>query len=221
MARRKNIELSDRPWASRKLFQRFLGPYVEDAHTGLFFSTDSSQENRELVTATVPLLHPAVRKLCREYELTFSFSSGVTVVGNASTFYADFSQRDRRLISPHIEMGKYSLTEDVVHPHLAHETAHLWWRNLPESTREAYREWLTRRTTGDTIEVTAYAQNLLNEWRLAVRRPDSDLHVDYQRFNALKSWSEESFCETVAVLQAPSYPSLQQRCNVDLQVRRS
>src|SRR5437867_2904272 len=112
MARRKIIELRNRPWAARKLFQRFLGPYVEDAHAGLFFSTDSSPQHRELVASTFPLLHPSVQRLCREYELTFSFSSGVTAAGNSSTFYGDFSQRDRNLISPHVEMGAYSLEPD-------------------------------------------------------------------------------------------------------------
>jgi hypothetical protein len=221
MPKRKVLQVRDRPWAGRREYQRFLGPYVEDARTGLYFSTDANLDSRELVAGAFMKLPRAVRALCLDYELTISFSPGYTAAGNSSTFYADFRQSDKRWISPHVEMGIHSLTPLMVLPHFAHETAHLWWRNLPETARQAFLQFLIDTTDDDTVEVTDYVHQHLVDWRKAMSSSDRVPYVANHRSGALARWVEESFCETVAVLQAPSYPSRRSDCNVSLRKREA
>ena len=217
---RKTIWLDDRTWASRREYQRFLGTYVLDRKSGFYFEQDTADEQRALIAGGLKRVPRPLCRLARAYELTFSTCPRATAAGHSSTFYANFSQKDRARISPHVEMSAHSLEPASLLPHLTHELSHLWWRHQPAERRSAYTAFLVRTCVSGGREVTEYAQVHLDAHREALAMPDSHMHADYYRERTLKEWSEESFCETVALLAVGAHPGLNRRTNVDLDERR-
>lgn len=215
--RKRVIDTIDRPWAARRLYQRFLGPYLLHPQTGIYFSSDATAEQKKLLVATFGRLPEQYQQLAAEYALTLSFCEFATANGNSSTFYADFRQSDRRKISPHIEMSQSSLSPQLVHAHLTHELSHLWWRNLAEQARQRYRRFLAETCNDGTIEVTRYAHDYFLHY---LEEPaGNDAVSSARRQNSLQSWCEESFCESVAVLECPQYPHRLKNTTVDLKLR--
>jgi hypothetical protein len=211
-ARVITIDRSQRNWAlssSNRSWQRFWGKYERHSQTGIYIESGASTRNVAVLTAAFERMPELLRKVCLEWSVTFSFTDGASANGNASTFYADFTQRNLSLVSPHIEVGGTSLMPDFIEPHLAHELSHLFWRTRSELEREKFRQFL-RDTTGaaedEVVELTPYIQDLYAS-RLK--------HAVYE-----SSYNEEAFCETVAVLTAPHYPSLDATTTVDLNLRR-
>lgn len=214
----RHIGIRERPWAARRDFQRFLGVYFLDAHTGIYIDQDVSDRDRRLLSATFRRLPPAMQRRCRDYEVTFSTCVGCTAAGNSSTFYGDFTGRAES-ISPHIEMSKRSLAPDMVLPHMTHEAAHLWWRTLTQEERQAYSRFLLKTCTADTIEATDYVQEHFRNYQRALAEADTHGCADCHRRAYETLWVEESFCDTVAVLQAPDYPSRRKDTTVNLTER--
>lgn len=215
----RKIGLSERPWAYTGRYRNFLGTFVQEPASGVFFAEQTPQEEVELISSAFLRLPEALQALCREYELTVSTCGRWTVNGNSSTFYADFQRSHKKEISPHVEMSSFSLAGEMVLPHLAHEAAHLWWRNLPQEARDAYTRYLAESCSPETDEVTAYVQDFFRDWQRALSIPDTEHYAQAHRKVYLKHWAEESFCDTVAVLVASEYPSYKVDSTVDLAVR--
>jgi hypothetical protein len=116
-------------------------------------------------------------------------------------------------------MGTYSLLRKMALPHLAHEVAHVLWSSLPASVRQKYVRFLQESSGPDLKEVTDYAQELFRDWRKSLTISDKHSHVRELRQSHLNHWVKESFCETVAAIVAPDYPSVSRECNVDLDAR--
>ncbi len=214
---RRVIGPGERPWAARRDFQRFFGIYELDQHAGIYFDQDIGEDDRRLLSATFKRLPAKLQRRCREYEVTFSTCVGCTASGHSSAFYADF-RRTREFISPHIEMSRRSLAPDMVLPHMAHEAAHLWWRTLPEDARQAYTSMLLASCQPDTVEVTEYVQDhFLSYWKALAAGETEDANPYRRTYRSL--WVEESFCDSVAVLRVPEYPSRRQDSSVNLAER--
>ena len=212
-ARVITIDRSQRNWAlssSNRSWQRFWGRYERHSQTGIYIESGASTRNVAVLTAAFERMPELLRRVCLEWSVTFSFTDGVSANGNASTFYADFSQRSMSSVSPHIEVGGTSLMPDFIEPHLAHELSHLFWRTRPEGDREKFRQFLRDSVDSSAdapcIELTKYVQDLF-----AAR-------IKHAVFD--NSYYEEAFCETVAVLTAPHYPSLDVNTTVNLKARR-
>ncbi len=216
----RRIGLRERPWAYSRNFQHMLGIFVEEPSSGLFFAEHTPEENVALIACHFRRLPPQLQALGRELELTFSTCEGATANGNSSTCYADFKRRDRREIAPHIEMGTRSLKPDMVLAHLAHEVCHLWWSSLRPGGRTAYMQYLIDSASPQSVEVTAYAQEFFEDWLRCQSIPDSEPYASAHRQHYLEKWAAESFCETVAALVDPHYPSRNEKSTVDLPARR-
>lgn len=206
---------SNRPWARRREYQRFWGTYKQSRGSGLYIDSSASAANVERLNRAFAKLPPQLQALAHQWQVTFSFAEQVTAAGNNATFYADFSQCDRKLISPHIEMSRTSLREEIIVGDLSHELAHLFWRSSPFESRVAYRDFLVSNSHEDLVEVTPYVQHLYKDYRQeTVRRFKLPLSLQLPWLKpednySLRAWVEESFCDTVAVLVLPSHPHLQ------------
>jgi hypothetical protein len=210
MAKSTVIEIgyAERHWAhssAARSWQRFWGKYERHAETGLFIEYGSDPEQIEKLARAFRKLPQALQEVCLEWRVTFSFAEGFTANGNSSTFYADFSQSTPTRVSPHIEIGIVSMQPNFIVPHLAHELSHLFWRSRREFERNAYRSFLRETCQNGCIEVTKYVH---------------DIFLDRQYECEARRWMEESFCETVAVLVAPTYPAFNAQTTVDLNSRR-
>jgi len=218
---KRTITLAERPWASRVRYRRFLGTYVRESRTGIWFAEGMQANNVKSIARAFLKLPRQLQNLCRQYDVTISTCEGLTENGNSSTLYADFKQTSRARISPHIEVGTRSLATGMLLPHLAHEAAHIWWRHLAADARKAYKKFLVTSSDDRTIEVTNYTHDFLCDWLKSLAIPDSESYARNHRRSYLDQWSEESFCDTVATLVSPDYPSYKSDCNVNLNKRRS
>jgi len=217
----------ERYWANppaERSWQRFWGTFVCDSGSGLYFASGSHAGHRKNLVRAFQTLPVPLRKTCLDWRVTFNFAELFTASGNSSTFYGDFSQRSKELVSPHIEMGPTSLQPDFILPHLGHELSHLFWRTSSESQRQQFRQFLMEscRSGKTTIEVTDYVQERFMRYRqLAQTKVKPGEYVSLiERDTCLERWIEESFCDTMAALIAPSYPSLRSDRTVDLESRR-
>jgi hypothetical protein len=211
---------SERPWAVRRDYQRFFGIYEPDESCGIFYDIEVSEADRRLLRGTFKRLPAPLQQICREYQVTFSTAAGCTASGNSSAFYADFGRSSKERISPHIEMSDRSLTPNLVLPHMTHEAAHLWWRTRSEDARLDYTRFLLRTCLPGTIEVTDYVDEHFRNYCRALEIPDSECYAETHRCRFRELWIEESFCDTVAALHVPSYPSYRRDSRVDLNARR-
>lgn len=220
------FSVANRPWARSREYQRFWGTYVRCPVSGLYFAENSDPSSIESVNQAFSRLPQQLQSLARQWQVTFSFTSGRTAAGNSATFYADFSQRDRHLVSPHIELSLSSLSPPIIVAHLCHELSHLYWRTSPRQAQQSYRDFLQTNSDSLLVEVTPYAQRLFQEYlkeeELRRNRPpelDPPWLKEQDPYH-LKSWTEESFCETVAVLACPDHPDFQVGAAEELETRR-
>lgn len=216
----RKITHIERPWALNRKYQHLLGTYVLEQNSGIYFAESMNSEAIELITATLLLAPAPLRELACRYQLTISTCYGRTRNGNSSTFYADFSQSDKSKISPHVEIGSFSLQAGMLLPHLCHELAHLWWRNLPAVARLRYSLFLVASSDADTVEVTPYAHDFYKDWLNSLSIPETASYAEAHRRAYLKVWAEESFCDTIAKLVSPDYQSDHLSSNVNLVKRR-
>ncbi len=218
----KILELgpNQRRWAMPRHLQRFWGQYQLHSESGLYFARGSSAAHMQMVIATFNKLPSPFAALCREWKLTVSFAEGWTATGNASTFYADFSQTTPADISPHVEISEQSLRPEIILAHLAHEVAHLFWRTRSPAQRRAYRAYLERTCGTDTVEVTAYVQEFFTEYLTSLKDFScGKVHPNLHEGN-FNRWTEESFCDTVATVLAPKHPDRLSACTVKVKQRR-
>lgn len=197
----KIIRPSDRHWAGKR-FQNLLG-YFELDPSGLYLSSDISEEHRLPIVEAFSTLPPQLIELSCGYELTLNVSPfGNTFSENVCTIYADWDARDRKAVSPHVEVGRSAFGTDLK-PYLVHEISHLWWRSLPSEARELYRQFLLETTADTDREVTHYAHRKFEHYLSnLIGAPRS-----FALRNAREIWMEESFCETVAKLAVSDYKS--------------
>ena len=217
----------ERYWANppaERSWQRFWGTFERHSGSGLYFASGSHPGHRKNLVNAFQTIPVPLRKTCLEWRVTFNFAELFTASGNSSTFYGDFSQRSKDLVSPHIEMGTYSLEAEYILPHLAHELSHLFWRTRTEAEREQYRQFLLEscHRGKNTIEVTDYVQERFLRYRKvhSAKAKDGEFIGSIERQSSRERWMEESFCDTMAALIAPSYPSLRGDRTVDLESRR-
>lgn len=214
------ITLAQRPWATPPKLQSFLGTYVLESRSGIFFAQRTPEVKARRIAHTFLKLPRLLQELCRNYQVTISTGWGLTENGNSSTLYADFKQSSKEKISPHIEIGARSMQTRMLLPHLAHETAHILWRSLPAEARRDYTGFLVGSCGPGTVEVTEYVDSFFRDWRRSLEIPDEESYAENHRQSYLELWAEESFCDTVAKLVAPRYPSYRQDSTVDLRQRR-
>lgn len=222
----KIIRPSDRHWAGKR-YQNLLG-YFELDPSGLFLSSDVSEEHRLPIVEAFSTLPPQLIELSCAYELTLNVSPfGNTFSENVCTIYADWEARDRKAVSPHVEVGRSAFGIDLK-PYLAHEISHLWWRSLPSAAQESYRQFLLETTAETDLEVTGYAHRKFERY-LSLNRPESGERSPGKYTaphslalrNAREIWMEESFCETVAMLVVPDYKSDEDwAATIDLAMRQ-
>jgi len=209
---------AERSWAT------LLGTFERHSGSGLYFASGSHPGHRKNLVNAFQNIPVQLRKTCLEWRVTFNFAELFTASGNSSTFYGDFSQRSKELVSPHIEMGTVSLQADYILPHLAHELSHLFWRTRTEAQRQQYRQFLLEscRRGKVTIEVTDYVQERFLRYRKIVdgRTKGGPYIGSIEKETCSERWMEESFCDTMAGFIAPSYPSLRKDRTVDLESRR-
>jgi len=215
----------ERYWANppaERSWQRFWGTFVLDCGSGLYIASGSHATHRKNLVKAFQTLPAQLRKTCLEWRVTFNFAELFTASGNSSTFYGDFSQRSKELVSPHIEMGPVSLQPDYIVAHLGHELSHLFWRTRTESQRQQFRQFLLESCRRGTIEVTDYAQELFLRYRIVTKAKAKEgvYTSSIERETCLDRWIEESFCETMASLICPGYPALRSDRTVDLESRR-
>lgn len=212
-----NLDQGNRPWARPREYQRFWGKYTQSEVSGLYFANWATADQVARVNAAFVHVPPQLRKLAHEWQVTFSFADERTAAGNSATFYGDFSQRDPRQVSPHIELSKRALSARLIRAYLIHELCHLFWRSSPFDARAAYRDFLEANCYDSMEEVTEYAQGLFSEFiKERERRSQQKASVPESIWTApwlkpqdshqLKTWVEESFCETVAVIAEPQHP---------------
>lgn len=219
--RKRVITHSDRPWAFCRKYQQFLGVYVEDPESGLYFCELTAASSRARISRAFLGLSDQLQNLCLQYQVTFSTCPGWTINGNSSSLYSNFKESRRERISPHIEMSFRSLTDDLLVPHLVHEVCHIWWRHQSVERRRAYTQFLVDSCSGRTIEVSEYVQEFFADWRRSLEIPDSESYAQNHRACYLEQWAEESFCDTVAKLVAPNYRNQWRGSNVNLELRRA
>jgi len=219
---KKILELgpSQRRWAMPRHLQRFWGQYALNNESGLYFARGSSAARVQIVVETFKKLPPQFAALCHEWKLTVSFAEGWTATGNASTFYADFSQSSPADISPHVEISEQSFKPGVIIGHLAHEVAHLFWRTRTFEQKQAYRIFLANSCSADTVEVTAYVQDFLKEYLGTLKDfARGKVHPNLHEGN-FNRWTEESFCDTVATVLARKHPDRSPACTISVKQRR-
>lgn len=192
------IGIEQRLWARRREFQKFYGYYQLHGESGLYFAQGSDKVHIELVLAAFLKLPEVFKDLCHQWQVTFSFAERYTAIGSMSAFYADFTAESADFISPHIEMSDQSLSDTMVLPHLAHELAHLFWRTRIKSQRIAYRDFLENSCGSDTLEVTAYVQDLYGDYLNSLSRLRLCGGSPIAHCSVRDRWVQESFCETVA-----------------------
>jgi hypothetical protein len=219
LAKTLYIGPNQRPWAMPRLYQRFWGHYELDEKSGLYFAKEAKAEQIRLVRLNFKRLPQCLQELCRQWRVTFSFAEGATACGNSSTFYADFSRHPEEFVSPHIEIGSRSLKPEKIFAHLGHEVCHLFWRTRSEAQRRAYRGFLARSCSAETVEITDYVHSHFEEYLDSLKRfRQNKVHPNLHDGNFLR-WTEESFCDTVASRLAGTHPDRCENCTVDLDER--
>ncbi len=218
---KRKITLDERPWAKADKYRHLLGTYLKEERSGIYFSERTDESCVARIVKEFCKLPAELQELCRSWELTVSTCWGFTQNGNSSTFYADFKQPYRERVSPHIEIGARSLVDGMLLPHLAHETAHLWWRSLPEQARAQYASFLAESCRRGTVEVTEYVDAFFRDWLRSLDIPASESWASNHQQSYLAQWAEESFCDTVALLVAPGYPSCRKDSTINLKLRRA
>ncbi len=218
----KTLTLNDRPWAKGK-YRCFLGRY-QRYDCGIFLDPAIRADDAQSIVVAFENAPRQLSQLAKEHELTVSLSGYPwTLSNNSSTIYADWFHRVKRLISPHVEFGRRS-TQGLLLPHFTHELSHLFWRtHVSNEGKEAYIDFLKRGMKTLDLEVTEYCHGLFVEYiryssTLDTTRNEAQRKSVLRQY--LESWVEESFCETVACLRAPSYPPSQWRSTVQLEKRR-
>ena len=202
----KIIRPSDRHWAGKR-YQNLLG-YFELDPSGLFLSSDVSEEHRLPIVEAFSTLPPQLIELSCAYELTLNVSPfGNTFSENVCTIYADWEARDRKAVSPHVEVGRSAFGTDL---------------------KESYRQFLLETTAETDLEVTDYAHRKFERY-LSLYSPASGERSPGKYTaphslalrNAREIWMEESFCETVAMLVVPDYKSDEDwAATIDLAMRQ-
>ncbi|MGH9552238.1 MAG: hypothetical protein ACRD3W_22825 [Terriglobales bacterium] len=201
----RTITSRERPWATNR-YRVFLGNYVLDSKSGLYFHVSVSAAQRRLISRTVMQVPAPLRQLACSMGLTVSTNYGLTTAGHqGSTLYADFKQRDRQLISPHIEIGSYSFSSpELLLAHLIHEHAHIWWGCLQDDEREQFRRYLRASCKGSGVtEVTRYVQSFFAEWLRVLKIKES--YGENHRRCTMDDWSRESFADSCAAICVPGY----------------
>lgn len=190
-----------RSWAYSKRHQRFLGVYHLHQDSGLYFPANAPLEAIEAVSQASLLLPAELYLLALDYSLSVSFCKGPTLEGNSSTFYADFSAREKRCVSPHVEISDHSLEGAILLPHWCHELGHLYFRNAFWELKQKFRQLLAGEiAAGLVCELTAYAQSKLDDYLAEVEKYENAPCSPFLREKAFLAYCEECFCETLAVL---------------------
>lgn len=194
---------AERPWGVGKIYQRFLGRYVLDEESGLYFDERTDADQRQRIGHAFLALPRQLREPAYNHKLTVSTTPYTyTAAGNSSTFYGDF--RAGHKLSPHIELSTSSMGDKLA-AHVAHELSHLFWGLLPEQMQDAYRQYLTESCGKATVEVTEYVHERFNEWMKSLEIPDSESYAENHRACYLKTWITESFCDSVAGVLVDGY----------------
>jgi hypothetical protein len=212
----------ERHWAhppADRSWQRFWGTFELHPASGLYVELGSNATHLKNLARAFQNLPEQLQALGREWCVTFNFAELFTANGNASTFYADFNQRSKELISPHIEMGKTSLQPSYIRAHLSHELSHLYWRTRTEQERDQFRQFLRETCSQRTIEITEYVHEHF-ETCLQITGARANALLAWDKPTIFERWVEESFCDTIAVLVDPDYPSYDRSSTVDLAIRK-
>lgn len=215
-----------RAWAYSKRYQRFLGIYRLHQASGLYFPANAPPEAIEAVHQVSLLIPGELYLLALNYNLTVSFCAGATLEGNSSTFYADFSAREKRSISPHVEISSHSLERPWLLVHWCHELGHLYFRHSSWELKQKFRQLLAAEiAAGLKRELTSYAQSKLDCYLLEVERYRTIPSSPLVRENAFLAYCEECFCETLAVLVSRNlgreHPALLAFSNADQPGRKA
>ncbi|MBS1991766.1 MAG: hypothetical protein JSS83_14695 [Cyanobacteria bacterium SZAS LIN-3] len=213
----------DRYWANppaERSWQRFWGTFERHPGSGLYLARGSDAPDIKNLANAFQRVPEQLQETCLDWRVTFSFAEYLTACGNWSTFYADFSQRSKELVSPHIEMGSRSLEPEYILAHLTHELSHLFWRTRTESQREEFRQFLKETCRRGTVEITEYVHSRYTEHIKASASRNTQQFGPLGRDAGLERWVEEAFCDTMAVLVSPNYPSFDRETTVDLATRR-
>lgn len=198
----KQVSYSDRRWA-RKQFQNALGTFSQHS-CGLYLSPDVPSERTDEITTAFTSAPAQLQELALEHELTLNVAYfGSTSNDDVCTM---FGVSESGPISPHLEIGRSAFGPNLK-PYVVHELCHLWWRVLPGSARNLYRDFLVSNTAEDCFEVTEYAHSKFAAYleRKANVANLSDAQSCIQIVES--TWVVESFCETVAMIWVPDYKS--------------
>jgi hypothetical protein len=160
-----------------------------------------------------------LQETCLEWRVTFNFAMLCTASGNSSTFYGDFTRSTKEGVSPHVEMGRKSLQPSYILAHLTHELCHLFWRTRSQKEQELYRQFLRETCTEDTVEITEYVHEYFESHLKAVGGKSAEAK-SWNKASCFNRWVEESFCDTIAAIVDPAYPSYNDHSTVDLATRR-
>lgn len=214
----KIISWSDRSWMSRQ-YQQFCGRFELDETSGLYFDVETPAAHRKLIVRTFLKFPKQVRDAAAFLELTVSTTTSPgTVSGNQSAVYGAWD-RPHSQISPHLQMTETSLASELVFPHLLHECCHLFWAIQSKAAKMAFKDEMEELLNDAFVEVTAYAESYLNEWRQALILP-AGMGIQQRRNRARDQWVMESFCESVAKICCPAYKEHEDRHTQQLLERR-
>jgi hypothetical protein len=210
------LTYAERPWATRRLSQ-FLGTFQLDRLTGIYLRQGVCEFDRARILQGFALSPWQLQAVASAWNLTIDASySDRTANGHASTFYADFTQRRRECISPHVQMSQVSLSDELRVPHVTHELSHLFYRSMQEEMRIAYRKYLQSTVDARSADVTQYAWGYFAEWLASMNEPTSVPHVLAKQRRLWNAFAEEAFCETIAALHCPAYVPAQWISTIDI-----
>lgn len=218
----KTLDHRNRPWASGK-YRGFLGQYKKHS-CGLFMDPWIGRKDSKAIAEAFARIPKQIARLARAHELTVSTAAMPwTTAGNSSTIYADWTNSNPKLLSPHVEFGRRSMDTLLV-PHFTHEVSHLYWRTSPLERRLRYIEFLKNTMKLGDVEVTEYSNDHFQSYIRYVSHEDTTRNRADRKTvtdHYLNDWVEESFCETVACLRDSAYPAYPWASTVDMERRRA
>ena len=214
----KVVTPSDRPWGGKN-YQNLYGSFTLHS-SGIYLSDDIDDEAIPLVIDAFKSAPKQLRRLSSKAEVTLSVSRmAATMNHNVCTLYGNWSARDAKAMSPHLEIGRRAFGPNLK-PYMVHELCHLWLNTRPSAKILKYREFLVASHASDAREVTDYAHGKFEAFQEYLLLPRTSRSSDEISFPE-RIWIDESLCETVAKLWYPDYKSDEDwTSDVDLEERR-
>jgi hypothetical protein len=211
MKKTKMITRQERSWADAR-HQSFLGTFVYDPISGLYFAENTPVAERERIGYALLCAPRQLLELARELGLTISTTCYKTLAGHDCSIWGAWGKaRDR--FSPHVEIGGYSLRGELLVPHLIHELAHLWWWNMDARQRERFVRYLKRACPAafvenddflpSVVEVTEYVHEPYGWWVRSLGYKE-DWGENHRR-QYLQEWTSESFADSVPAIAVAGY----------------